>query len=175
MKRPRPQSLPADVSLAELQFLLGLTRARIGQLEDEGVIERTARGRYAIESVPCVLADMRRRTAGPKAWQDVRVELAREKLATARLERQRREGEMIHLGWAVDLISRNFRAARDRIARMPTKLAPIVHAQPSVPRCYQALDAACTEICDSLAEEREADLIGAIKREAAAEAERVKS
>ena len=77
--KPKPIALPTDVSLQEVCWLLGVTKQRIDQLAAAGVVEKVARGRYSITSVPRFVETQRKGGTGPQTWQDVRTALAQEK------------------------------------------------------------------------------------------------
>ena len=49
-RRARKTALPEEISSSDLARLLGLSAGRISQLQTQGVIERTERGRYALEA-----------------------------------------------------------------------------------------------------------------------------
>jgi hypothetical protein len=129
MKHPRPESLPADVSLAELQYLLGLSKMRISQLTDTGIITRIARGRYSLDSVPAVLRHMREVGAGPRDWQAARTQLMREKLALLRMQRLERAGALVPEKEMIEVHSVVWRWVRDRMLAIGVKLAPRLAAE----------------------------------------------
>jgi hypothetical protein len=77
--------LPNDISLAELRQLLGVTRQRVAQLETDGVVTRTTRGRYAMGSIRRDVDWLRKGNEGPARWNRARTRLAEEKALTYRL------------------------------------------------------------------------------------------
>ena len=99
-----PKKLPTHVSTEELRWLLGgVSGARLTQLEQEGVIQRTARGRYAMASVPAFIKAQRERGAAPKGWNAARTELARERAMAAKRADYFACGTLVV--WDVDLLS----------------------------------------------------------------------
>jgi hypothetical protein len=169
MGKARSSTLPDSVSLDDLRFLLGgVSKQRVHQLEAEGILARTARGRYSIGSIPAFIKHQRSVGSGPKAWMAARTALAEEKLRGAQIERQVREGELLLRDVALDIISRAFRDVRDKVLALPARAAPRVHGLPTVAHRFQILDAAAREICESAADQRAADLMAAIDRVAGA-------
>src|SRR5436309_5047832 len=113
MKGPKPRTLPVEVSLIDLMWLLGVNKQRISQLEADGIVERTERGRYSIASVPRFIAWQRKRGQGSQAWQEARTELARERARTARLDRLEREGRLVEFDLVELILSAANRTVRD--------------------------------------------------------------
>ncbi|MCC6780930.1 MAG: hypothetical protein IT537_30525 [Hyphomicrobiales bacterium] len=125
----RPAEIPAELSLDALRWLLGdLSKQRISQLVDEGLVERLGQDRYSVGSVPAVLRAMRQAAAGPRDWQDARTELARERAAAAKMKREEIEGDLLPtkgvLAWTTSVA----RTVTTRLLMVPTKVAPrLVH------------------------------------------------
>jgi hypothetical protein len=161
----KPRSLPSDVTLADLCWLLGVTKQRIGQLEAEGVVEKTAHGRYALTSVPRFIKLQRERGSGPKAWNDARTQLARERAAAAKLARLEREGKMMDSEVVQLLIVANNRVVRDRFLGLGAKIAPIAHAASTVARTCKVIDSGVHEILTELSQSK-ALLLEKMHREA---------
>jgi hypothetical protein len=125
----KPKTLPPDLALAELRWMLGdLTRARISQLEKAGIVTRTERGRYSLDSVPRFLKLIKDAGSGPKELQDAKLELLVEKVLMARLERERMEGKFGDLD-ALDekwkqAVSMTVSVTRAHLLAVPSKYAP---------------------------------------------------
>jgi hypothetical protein len=81
----RPSDLPEDFSLAAMMYLTGLTsRRRIEQLCDEGIFQRTERGRYRVASLPNYVAYVKAQDNGPKGWREARTRWMQKRAAVAR-------------------------------------------------------------------------------------------
>jgi hypothetical protein len=144
------KSLPADVSLADICWLLGVTKQRIGQLEAEGIIERTARGRYALASVPRFIKAQRKATAGPKALQDVRLELMQEKSSMARLEREAWLKQWLPRGPMMAAITSIMAVCRTRLLGIGAQSASRLAAERSPTGCAAIVDEKIREALDEL-------------------------
>jgi hypothetical protein len=162
----RSKGLPAEISLADLCWLLGLTRTRIPQLVDEGVIERTGYGRYKIESVPRVIAAMRKSGAGPKNYNDVRTAIANEKLRALQRTREREEGLVLPKdAYRIAIGSQN-RSIRNKMLALGTRIAPQVFAAKSVPAVQQIIDSYIREALEAIAEPSHDEGMRALEDEA---------
>jgi hypothetical protein len=96
MNKPKPNSaFPDTISLADLRWLLDLSTSHINGLERESMIEKTARGTYTLESIRNYVRTMRKRGAGPTAWNQARTQLMRERARITRLDRFEREKRTI--------------------------------------------------------------------------------
>jgi hypothetical protein len=121
----KQRKFPPDLSTQELQYLLGdISRARLAQLEQAGVIKRTAHGRYATSSIPAFVKLQREAGAGPEALQDAKLDLLLQKVTMGKLDLEERQGKLVSIdevreGWSA-IVS----MVRQRILALPSKLAP---------------------------------------------------
>jgi hypothetical protein len=162
------KNLPADLSLDDLRWMLGgLSAMRIHQLVADGIVERTARGRYALASVPNFIKAQRRAGAGPKGWNDARTELAKERVLAAKQARLEREGKVLPRADVVFAVSTNNKIIRDRMLGLSVKIAPRLFAAESVPQAQLLLDQEIREALTSIADLAGAELMAIIEREAA--------
>jgi hypothetical protein len=132
-----PDGLPACLTLAQLQWLTGLTKARIGQLVVSGVIRKLGRDSYSIESIPRYCATQREGTGGSSRWNEARTRLASERAAMAKLSRLELEGKLVPL---VEMIEANCRAVavvRDRLLGLGAKLATRLAIASKPAECQQ--------------------------------------
>jgi hypothetical protein len=146
---PIPDGLPAVLSLAQLMWLVGLTKARIGQLVSEGAIIKLGRDQYAIGSVPKFVAYQRARNIGPGQWNSARSELALERAATAKLHRLALERKLLPRERVIAMSCSIVGAARDRFLGLPTKVAHKVALESKAANCEKIL---YTEVCEILQE-----------------------
>jgi phage terminase Nu1 subunit (DNA packaging protein) len=117
-------TLPSDVTAAELMRLLGCTRPRITQLEKDGIVTRTGRGRYELASVPRYIDWLRKGNEGPAAWNRARTELASERAAAARLDRMEREGQVVRIAEVRRTWIEIATTVRNKILGVASRLAP---------------------------------------------------
>lgn len=150
----KPKSLPADVSLADLCWLLGCSKQRVAQLESAGIVEKTARDKYALTSLPRVFRFQREGGAAAQPLQDARAELIRERVAGARMTRLEREGRTLSIEELRATLLSVLVPLKRRAERLPTKLAPAIFGQRSVPAVQLILD---REIRDWMTEIASAD------------------
>jgi phage terminase Nu1 subunit (DNA packaging protein) len=119
-----PAGLPPIFTAAQMRYLTGLTYARLEQLGEAGVINRIAKGQYAPDSVVRYIKFQRESAAGPSDLRAVRVELMKERLAMAKLDRAAREGKLVPVD---DMIAVNTTIARKiqtRLLAVPAATAP---------------------------------------------------
>jgi phage terminase Nu1 subunit (DNA packaging protein) len=138
------------LSLADICWLLGLTKQRVNQLEADGVIQRLGRNKYAIGSIPRYLKLMREVGRGPKKWQEARTELVLEKLRMAKLDREERERTLLPaqdvINWNVKFVS----VVRLALLAIPSKLAPRLVDVKDAGRIESVLRGAIVEALESL-------------------------
>jgi hypothetical protein len=112
------------LSLNDLCWLLDLTKQRISQLEDDGVIERLDRNSYSLKSVPRYLKLLRQAGAGPEKLQDAKLELLLEKVHAAKTDREEREATLLPardvLNWNVKFCT----VVKLHLMSLPSRLAP---------------------------------------------------
>jgi hypothetical protein len=147
----KPDGLPTDLSVDQLRWLLGgVSARRLEQPAAAGVIERTARGRYSIKAVPAYFRFQRQaEVRGGKNWQDVRVQVAREKLEILRLERAERERRAVPTDAVIRWITSVVTVAKTRLMGIGVKLAPRLASERAPARCQLLVEA---EIVEALRE-----------------------
>jgi phage terminase Nu1 subunit (DNA packaging protein) len=166
-------ALPSNVTAAELMRLLGVTRPRITQLEADGIVTRTGRNQYSIESVPRYVDWLRRGHEGPAAWNRARTRLAEERALAARQVRLEREGRLLPRDTVETLVGAVFRTVRDGFLGLGARLAPQLHAARSLPAVQNLIDERTREILSALAETEVSEVVRRIDEEAARRAKRV--
>ena len=173
MSKPGPKSaLPDKISLADMRYLLGLTSGHVNQLERDGTILKAERGMYSIESIPMYVRAMRKRGAGPDAWNRARTRLTEERALAARQARLEREGKLLPRDACVDVVSTTFRTVRDAFLALGARLAPQLHAAPSTPAVQALLDERIREVLTAVSQTEERETLRRIEAEAARRAKR---
>ena len=163
--KPKPTTtLPADVPLRDLCWLLACTKQRVDQLAAAGIIKKTTRGRYALTSVPRFIENQRKGGTGPKTWQDVRIALAQEKLIAAQRQRYRDERLLIPTSPAIEAFRGVVRVLRDRMLGLPTRMAPRVHSARSVPETQLVLEEAVREALETTSKMSDEDILRRIEQ-----------
>jgi hypothetical protein len=90
---------------------------------NEQVIERTGYGKYSIVSVPRFIRNLRGHGSGPAALSTAKSNLAIEKAALAKLDRQEREGSLVPIAEVAAVYARTFTAIKSRALALPSKIA----------------------------------------------------
>jgi hypothetical protein len=147
----RPDDLPEALSLTAICWLLDLTGIRINQLEREGVLEKTERATYTVESVRNFVRTMRQRGEGPRAWNQARTRLAEERAAAARLDRLEKQGELMPRSTVVSIGSAIAGAVRDKFLAMPGRVANQVAIQSNPAVCEGILYNMVCEVLEGIA------------------------
>jgi hypothetical protein len=123
--RKSSKELPDTISLSTLRWILGdVTTEYCNQLERQGVLEKVSRGTYTTASIRSYVKAMRERTLGPQAWNQARTDLARERAASARLDRLERERRVIPVDEVRTSWTTIARVIRDRVLGLARKVAP---------------------------------------------------
>ena len=119
-----PAGLPVVFTAAQMRFLTGLTYSRLEQLGEAGVIKRIAKGQYAPDSVARYIKFQRESAAGPSDLRAVRIELMKERLAMARLNRLERESELVPADEMIAVNTTIARKIQTRLLAVPAATAP---------------------------------------------------
>jgi hypothetical protein len=93
---------------------------------------------------------MRERTLGPQAWNQARTELARERAASARLDRQERERRVIPVDEVRACWTGIARVIRDRVLGLARKVAPRLAGLKSAAELEAILYSECVEALEEL-------------------------
>jgi hypothetical protein len=149
-KKP-PRELPAELSLSAICYLLGVNKQRVAQLAEAGIVERTARGRYSITSVPRFIDFQRKSGAGPKELLDVRIALLNERLQREQFERRLREGEVGNLREYDEMHMRERFIVRQNMLGLPAASAPKLLNKTTPAEVFTILDADVREILERTA------------------------
>jgi hypothetical protein len=144
--RKSPAGLPPTLTVEQLVYLLDLSGSRVSQLVTDQIVQRTATGRYSIGSVPSFIKYLRAHGSGPVALSQARRDLAVERAALARLERQEREGALIPTNQVREVYARSFGAVRSRVLQLPSKLAVRLAAAESAVQAQQIIRDECEEL-----------------------------
>jgi phage terminase Nu1 subunit (DNA packaging protein) len=143
-------ALPSDVTGAELMRLLGVTRPRVTQLAADGIVIRTGRDRYELASITRYCAWLRKGNQGG-AWNEARTALALERAASARLDRQEREGQVVRIDEVRTCWTGIARVIRDRVLGLARKVAPRLVGLKSAAGVETILYRECCECLEELA------------------------
>jgi hypothetical protein len=156
MTKKQQSGLPPDVSLSDLVILLGgLSKQRITQLEQAGIVERTGRDRYAISSVGRYCKFQREGGAASKPLQDVRLEVLQEKALMARLERERWLGEWLSRRLVLAMCQNILVACRNKLLGIGPSCAPRLAVEQSPAGCQRIVDARVREVLEDLSRLKE--------------------
>jgi hypothetical protein len=152
MAKPKPSNeLPATISLSTLRWILGdVTTEYCNQLERQGLLEKVSRGTYTTASIRSYVRATRERTLGPQAWNQARTELARERAASARLDRQERERRVIPVDEVRACWTEIARVIRDRVLGLARKVAPRLVGLKSASEVEAILYSECVEALEEL-------------------------
>ena len=120
-----PHALPDTLTLQQLSFLLGnISSARVAQLVNEGTVEKVGQNAYATAGVPAYIKRLRERGDRSSDWQRARTELAQERAAAARLQRQERERQLLPTAEVIAFNTAVVRQATAALMALAAKLAP---------------------------------------------------
>jgi hypothetical protein len=119
----------AIVGIHTIARMLGLSRPATHELVSAGIIKRRSFGKYdAIEVATDYIAHLRKQLVaareGNADFQTSRAGLIEEKRRIAEIEREKLEGELIHVTAVEDLIDRVATTMRDAIMGLGPKYAP---------------------------------------------------
>jgi hypothetical protein len=145
-----PDGLPPVLSLVQLCWLSGLSTARIGQLVASGTVSRLGRDRYSTASVRKILEHQRTTNTGPQDWNKARVDLTREKAATARLVRLEKEGALMPRAYVIDFIAAICSGVRDRMLAIASKTAQRLAVTSRPAECEKIVYTEITEALEAL-------------------------
>jgi hypothetical protein len=171
-KRKPKTSLPATLSAAELCWVLDLTISAVTLLEREGILAKSARDVYLLESIPAYIRSLRRRGEGPASWQKARTELAQERALAAKMVRLERQGELLARDVVELILANNNRTIRDALLGLGAKLAPMLRGTTSAAAIQALVDERVREILSGIAEQEEGAIMRRIEAEAARRAKR---
>jgi phage terminase Nu1 subunit (DNA packaging protein) len=121
----RSSNFPTEISTGDLARLLGITSSRIGQLVEERVLKRTARGQFnAAAAVQGFIEHKIRgaeRAAAATDFGAARTSLMQARAKLAELERKEREGELIPRVQIEPAFLAVASTVRDRMLAIPSK------------------------------------------------------
>jgi phage terminase Nu1 subunit (DNA packaging protein) len=167
-----PKEFPTECTAGQLAALLGVSRTRLGQLVERGVLEKTSRGGFdvaaAVQGYVRYREQLAEKAGGSGGYAAARALLTTEKAEIARLRRQQLQNELIP---AADISQAGMAWAgviRNRVMTIPNRGAAKWHL------CRTAVEAQvmlCAEVNDVLDEVAATPVIfgGARETETAAE------
>jgi hypothetical protein len=151
-------------SLDELIDCLGVTKQALTGLRQRGIIIRLRHNEYDLGLSCKNYVDMLRKRAEP-GLLDARASYAKEKAALVRMQRQEREGVLVHVDQVRDVWMRVVMMVRQRALALPSRCAVLV-AHHNVPECFEILT---REIRSMLTDLSEAEIVVEGEGEEAAE------
>jgi phage terminase Nu1 subunit (DNA packaging protein) len=98
VKKSKKDKPKTTFSTSAMAHIIGVSVQRVGQLEREGIIHKTAHGQYALEAITEFCEHQRKMlqdSAGSPSLAAERAELTHEKVLIARMERLALEKELI--------------------------------------------------------------------------------
>jgi hypothetical protein len=165
----RPDELPEEIPIAALRWLLGdLTTEYLNQLQRQGLITKSSRGRYPIQAVQDYVLAMRQRALGPTEFNNARVDLMRERVLAAKMARLEKEGELLSRAVVGVIITAIFTMVREKLLGLGTRVAAQCHLAGSVPTVQQIIDAHVREALESISESSQSEVMQRIDRAAEA-------
>jgi hypothetical protein len=148
----QPKTIQVDLSLDEMRwFLGGVTRARVAQLEQDGILQRTERGRYQTSGIPAFIKLQREVGGGSRELQAAKLENLLEKNRAAKFEREIRMRQWIPLGPFIDWLTHHFGGIKLRLLAMPSKLAAQLAVCSTAGECETVMRKELYEVLDDLA------------------------
>jgi hypothetical protein len=150
-KAQSKSTLPETISLADLRMLLGIATSHINSLERQGILTKTERGSYTLDSIPRYIRWLRGVKDGPADWRAVRTEIGRERLAILRLERGQREGELLLKADMIALGTSIVTNMKNRLLAVPRATAPLLLGLSHPSQAESVTSAAITEALTELA------------------------
>lgn len=158
--RPAPNLPGVSVTQTELATFLGVTSATVRRWVEQGcpVATRGARGVAAAfnsaEVFRWLVADeLRRRGVGGEQGIDNTSLSHRKQLAdteSAELDRDRKMGNVVPIGWLVEILERAFTALQSKMTALPTRGAPLVAHETDIRKCQAILTRLIDECTDEL-------------------------
>jgi phage terminase Nu1 subunit (DNA packaging protein) len=118
--------LPAELPLKTLCYLIGVNAQRVAQLAEAGIVRRTERGQYSIDSVPRFVEWQRKQSLLPAEFQDTKLELLKQKAELGALEVSRVRGEYVKAEAVRETWCRLCTVFRTRMLAIPAKVAPML-------------------------------------------------
>ncbi len=113
-----------DFSLAQICWLLDITKPRIGQLEEADIVVKTGRDRYAAASIRNFVRFQRKEGGvGSKQMQDVKLEVLRLKANMGKLDLDEREGKLLPLNRTLDAFRAVAVVIKQKALAFPSKFA----------------------------------------------------
>ena len=122
--------LPSEVSAKELAHVLGLSVARVGQLEANGTFERTANGKFRLAEsaqsyVKAQRADLTSRLAAtPGSFAEARTRRMNTLAQIEALKLSERTGKLVETDVVLRVFGNLFTIVRQRLLALPSRLTP---------------------------------------------------
>jgi len=141
------------VPVTRLAWLLECTERSIQQLAKDGTLPKSQRGKYPL--FPCVQAYVRHQRrliegSGDLTLVDERKRLTKAQADDAEFKLQIAKENYISKNAMADILGRIFKAFRDRLLAIPTKLAPQIIGRKQLSEIKEILDDAIHECLNEL-------------------------